>query len=87
MYIEFELPQSGFIMPHHASIVISMEVAAWAEQHQISYKIKSVKYTQRVILTKPEDYTMFGLTWNPNVKYLWATSYRFVEPMKVDKSR
>jgi hypothetical protein len=74
-------------MPHHASIVISMEVAAWAEQHQISYKIKSVKYTQRVILTKPEDYTMFGLTWNPNVKYLWATSYRFVEPMKVDKSR
>ena len=87
MYIEFELPQSGPIKFHHASFVISMEVAAWAEQHQISYKIKSVKHTQRVILTKPEDYTMFGLTWSPTVNYLWATRYRFVEPMKVDKSR
>jgi hypothetical protein len=85
MYIEFELPQSGFIMPHHAGVVISLEIAAWAEQYQISYKIKSVKYTERVILTKPEDYTMFGLTWNPKVKYLWATSYRFVEPMKINQ--
>jgi len=87
MYIEFELPQSGFISAYHSSIVISMEVAAWAEQHQISYKIKSVKYTQRVILTKPEDYTMFGLTWNPNADHTWVTRYRFVEPMKVDKRR
>jgi hypothetical protein len=87
MYIEFELPQSGPIKFHHASFVISMEVAAWAEQHQISYKIKSVKYTQRVILTKPEDYTMFGLTWDPTVNYRWVTGYRFVEPMKVDKRR
>jgi hypothetical protein len=87
MYIEFELPQSGFISAYHASIVISMEVAAWAEQHQISYKIKSVKYTQRVILTKPEDYTMFGLTWNPIADHTWVTGYRFVEPMKVDKRR
>ena len=87
MYIEFELPQSGFISAHHASIVISMEVAAWADQHQISYKIKSVKYTQRVILTRPEDYTMFGLTWDPSADYTWVTRYRFIEPMKVDKSR
>ena len=87
MYIEFEMTQSGFISAYHASIVISMEVAAWADQHQISYKIKSVKYTQRVILTKPEDYTMFGLTWDPIANYTWITRYRFVEPMKVDKSR
>ena len=85
MYIEFELPQSGFISAHHASIVISMEVAAWAEQYQISYKIKSVKYTQRVILIKSEDYTVFGLTCDPTTKYTWVTRYRFVEPMKVDK--
>ena len=87
MYIEFELPQSGWVMPHHASVVISLEIAAWAEQYQITYKIKSVKYKQRVILTKPEDYIMFGLTWSPTVNYLWATRYRFVEPMKVDKQR
>ena len=87
MYIEFELPQSGFISAYHASIVISMEVAAWAEQYQIPYKIKSVKYTQRVILTKPEDYTMFGLTWDPIADHTWVTRYRFVEPMKVDKRR
>lgn len=87
MYIEFELPQSGFISAQHASTVIGMEVAAWADQHQISYKIKSVKYTQRVILTRSEDYTMFGLTWDPIANYTWVTRYRFVEPMKVDNSR
>ena len=87
MYIEFELPPIGFINGGHASVIISLEIAAWAEQYQIPYKIKSVKHTQRVILTKPEDYTMFGLTWDPTVNYLWATRYRFVEPMKVDKQR
>lgn len=87
MYIEFELPRSGFIIGNHARVTISLEVAAWAEKYQILYKIKSVKDTQRVILTKPEDYTMFGLTWAPTVNYPWAARYRFVEPMKVDKSR
>ena len=87
MYIEFELPRSGFIIGSHARVVISLEVAAWAEKYQIIYKIKSVKDTLRVILTKSEDYTMFGLTWAPTVNYLWAARYRFVEPMKVDKRR
>ena len=65
MYIEFVVP-AGW-RAYRAS-ALSKEIEAWAARYQIPYKIKIVKYTYRVILTDPEHYTMFGLTWDPSGK-------------------
>lgn len=64
MYIEFRLPSgaagqaAGWAVWH-----IKNAVEEWSKKHQIPYSQKTVKYTHRVCLNRPEDYTLFFLTW------------------------
>ena len=88
MYIEFRLPKnsSGYTT-RHCLYIIETEIQEWAEKFNVPYKTKTVKYTLRIILTCPEHYTLFGMSFEyPYTKFReWLTTWRFVEPMSIDK--
>jgi hypothetical protein len=82
MYIEFSLPSGHAII---ARQLIKAEVSTWAERFDIKFKTKTVKYTYRIILNSAEEYTLFGTSFEPRTE--WKPTWRFVEPMSVDKDR
>lgn len=89
MYIEFTLPQGADgEYAGHARMIIESEIRNWAEKYEMSYKSKTVKYTHRIMLSKLEDYTMFGLTFVPKSEQFssWLNRWRLVEPMDPPKS-
>lgn len=90
MYIEFRLPTgSGGFAAHFYRRIIDTEVRNWAKKYNIEFKTKTVKYSFRVILNSAEEYTLFGISFSPNYKNYseCLTTWRFVEPMSVDKTK
>jgi hypothetical protein len=80
MYIEFRLPSgAGGMAAQYASSVIKKEIKDWAELHSVDYKTKIVKYTLRLCLNSPQEYTHFRLSWNPNHRL--ANNFDLIEPM------
>lgn len=62
MFVEFTLSNE------HAGpelLLIRYHLVKWAEQYQISYVEKTVKYTHRVCFDDDSKYTIFQLTWMP----------------------
>lgn len=80
MYIEFTLPVgiSG-MSGAHALLLIRKDLVTWYLKHNIEYKEKLVKNLLKVTLPKEEDYSFFGLTWEPH-SYA-SRRYKLVEPM------
>lgn len=92
MYIEFKLPSGGKsgIAALHVRNQIDDYIIDWAEKHSVQFRKKTVKYTHRIIFDRPQDYTLFGLTFyiDSDIKYhTWLNGWRFVEPMSIDKPK
>ena len=87
MYIEFTLPTvGGGVAAQHSLAIISKDLSAWSEKYNISYTRKIVKYTLRIFLSTPEEYTLFGLTWDAIASNTYSSRrWRFVEPMDPPK--
>lgn len=84
MYIAFQLPNGAAGQAAaHALLAIRRDLAWWAEKHNIKYTEKLNKLVFKVTLPSNEDYTFFGLTWDPH--YRASLRFRFVEPL--DKPR
>ena len=84
MYIEFTLPHgSAGQAAAHSLLLIRRQLVDWSIQHNIPYKEKLVKYVLKVTFDDPNNYTFFGLTWEP--KSYAAGRYRLVEPMNPPK--
>lgn len=88
MYIEFVLPTgAGGMAAAHASLLIRRSLEEWAEHYNVTFKTKPVKYTLRVFLETPDQYTLFALTWSDFRGNTYATSrWSLVEPMNPPKS-
>lgn len=84
MYIEFQLPNaSAGQAAAHALLAIRKDLSEWSIKHNINYTEKLHKLMFKVTLPTAEDYTFFGLTWEPY--YRASLQFRFVEPL--DKPR
>lgn len=80
MYIEFQLPNgSAGQAAAHTLLCIRKDLADWSIKHNVRYTEKLHKLTLKVTLPSNEDYTFFGLTWEPT--YPVSGRYRFVEPL------
>ena len=83
MYIEFSIqwpfPGPNKFSPTALSL-IRYDLARWSDKHKIPFKEKTIKDKHRVIFSDPENYTFFGLTFDP--EYEASRCYKFVEPMK-----
>ena len=94
MYIEFSLPSGGKAgsSAQYCRHFINVEVAAWAQKFDIQFRTKTVKYTHRIILNSAQEYTLFGMSFEPQFvkadKFRhWLTNWRFVEPLSIDKHK
>jgi len=66
MYLEFRLPTgSGGMAAQHVNSLLSRELNDWAQEFEITYDKKIVKWTAQVTFRDPRHYTLFALTWNP----------------------
>jgi len=80
MYIEFQLPNgSAGQAAAHSLLAIRKDLVEWAIKHNVKYTEKLHKLKLKVTLPTVEDYTFFGLTWEPI--YRASLVYRFVEPL------
>lgn len=88
MYIEFRLPTgAGGMAAQHINNILNQELHAWADENNIAYNKKIVKWTVRVTFDNDQHYTLFALTWNPQGRHKnWLKEYAFIEPMRIDKS-
>lgn len=88
MYIEFTLASGAAGMAaQHSLHIIKKDLSTWAKKYDINYTSKIVKYTFRVFLPLPEQYSLFALTWNDTKSNTYASSrWRLVEPMDPPKS-
>lgn len=62
MFVEFTLSDER---PGPDLLLIRYRLVKWAEQYQIPYVEKTVKYTHRVCFDNDSEYTVFKLTWLP----------------------
>jgi hypothetical protein len=70
MYVEFQLPSGAAGQPAIFRIrTLKDQIAAWAEQYNVTYRTKAVKYTFRLSLDREEDYTLFQLSWTGRKEY------------------
>ena len=46
---------------------IKREIKDWANRHQIVCSQKTIKFTHRLGFNKEEHFTLFSLTWNPDL--------------------
>lgn len=44
---------------------IKQEVQSWAEQYNIHYTHKTIKYHHRIGFNQDEHFSLFTMTWNP----------------------
>lgn len=80
MYIEFTISNSGNYQAAGLSLMlIRRQLVEWSVKYNIPYKEKLVKNSLKVTFEDAENYTFFGLTWEP--KTYSASRYRLVEPM------
>lgn len=72
MYIEFKLPTvAGGLIAGQALYQIKQELEVWSMRYQVPYTQKTIKYTHRVGLNKPEHFSLFSLTWAPSSEASW----------------
>jgi len=80
MYIRFQLPlysgdlAAGTSIPdlgYYALAAIKNAIAAWAKQHNVQYRQKTIKWEHRVTFDNDEIYTLFSLTWMPKNEDLY----------------
>lgn len=72
MYIEFKLPTvAGGLISSQALHQIKKELELWSMRYQIPYTQKTIKYTHRVGLNKPDHFSLFSLTWSPSSNASW----------------
>ena len=84
MYIEFTLPKgAGGHAAAYVNSLLNKELHAWADQYNISYNTKTVKYTKRITFDDNETYSFFALTWCPTTEDFrdYLLEYRLIEPM------
>lgn len=42
---------------------VRQEIQRWADQYNISYTQKTIKWRHRLAFNRPEDFTLFYMTW------------------------
>ena len=62
MYIEFQMHLRYELED------IKREIKKWADLHQIVHTQKTIKFTHRLGFNKEEHFTLFSLTWNPDLE-------------------
>ena len=68
MYIRFKLPTgAGGMTALHASNYIRKRVETWAELHNVKITSEHTGYTMTFILEHSRDYTLFALSWQPEL--------------------
>jgi hypothetical protein len=76
MYIEFQLPSgSAGQAAAHSWATIRRAVSAWAEQHEIPYTTKLIKYTARIVFDDDTLCNFFALS------YTGPGRFRIVDPL------
>jgi len=68
VFIEFELTLDAR-PPGLELDFVKKAIAEWAEQQQIKYTQKTVKYTHRLAFDDNKHYNIFVLTWNKEFEY------------------
>ena len=76
MYVEFALPRAEQAGP--ALLLIRYRVLKWAEQNQIKFTEKTIKYTHRVCFEQDEYYSLFALTF---IRDLPVLQFRIVSDL------
>lgn len=72
MYIVFNLPNDN---SYYTMLeAYRMAMSSWANQQNIHYVDKYIKYWYRVTFDRDEHYTIFRLTWN------WPFEYELIDP-------
>ena len=69
MYIEFQLPPD---LRNVVANAIKAEVAVWANRYGVpdsDYSQKTIKYTHRLGFNKQKHFTLFSMTWTPDIPY------------------
>jgi len=78
MYIEFRLPKgSGGSTAAYVSKLIHKELQAWQDRHNITMRVKNIKYSIRVTFDQDQLYSFFGATWNPALSRLFHEYLNF----------
>lgn len=72
MYVEFQMRL------HYELEDIKQEIKRWADRHQIVYTQKTIKYTHRLGFNKDDHFTLFSMTWNPDLTKKPWLKYRIV---------
>ena len=57
---------------------IQEEVHNWAERHGVRYTTKFIKGVFRVGFNKESDFTLFTMTWDPDLEESPNLAYRIV---------
>ena len=47
---------------------IKREIKEWADRHKVVHTQKTIKFTHRLGFNKEEHFTLFSLTWNPELE-------------------
>lgn len=42
---------------------VKSEIETWAKQYQVVYTQKTIKHRHRLAFNRPQDYTLFHMTW------------------------
>ena len=79
MYIEFRLPTGGGGGgAQHTNWLIIQKLDEWADQYNIKYTKKNIKYTLRVTFEDASAYSLFAMTWK-------GAEFRLIETLQFDR--
>ena len=79
MYIEFRLPTGGGGGgAQHTNWLIIQKLDEWADQYNIKYTKKNIKYTLRVTFEDVSAYSLFAMTWK-------GAEFRLIETLQFDR--
>jgi hypothetical protein len=75
VYIEFQLlPTANTYTPDMTAqrilLTIKQEIAKWTTQYGITgYSQKTIKYTHRLGFNDEQHFSLFSMTWTPNIPF------------------
>lgn len=72
VYLEFEVHYTNELND------IKREIQAWAERQGVRYTQKTIKFTHRVGFDRDSDFTLFAMTWLPDLDTRPHLAYQIV---------
>ena len=72
MYLEFQVHYNNELND------IKREIESWAHKQGIRYTQKTIKYTHRVGFDRDSDFTLFAMTWQPDLETRPYLAYQII---------